>query len=107
MWSFGQKLYIYLLNFYTFLGHSQMLSRENTSDQFVLCDFIFYFFNEIKCVPPPNACMKFCLNVQVMQPYCPCCQCCHPFQILSYLPTHLPTCLLPLCLLAFTTCFAI
>lgn len=48
-------------------------------------------------------CVTFSFNVQITQPYCPCCQFCHPFQI----PSYLPTCLLPLCLLAFTTCFAI
>lgn len=39
----------------------------------------------------------FSLNVQIMQPYCPCCQFCHPFQIPSYLPTYLPATSLPAC----------
>lgn len=63
--------------------------------------FFPYDKNSDICSTTP--CVMFSLNVQITQPYCPCCQFCHPFQI----PSYLPTCLLPLCLLAFTTCFAI
>lgn len=46
---------------------------------------------------PPTPCIMLSLNVQITQPYCPCCQFCHPFQIPSYLPTYLPATSLPAC----------
>lgn len=63
----------------------------------------FFPYDKNSDIRSPTPCVMFSLNVQITQPYCPCCQFCHPFQI----PSYLPTCLLPLCLLAFTTCFAI
>lgn len=47
-------------------------------------------YNKNGDILPPTPCVMLSLNVQIMQPYCPCCQFCLPFQIPSYLPTYLP-----------------
>lgn len=62
----------------------------------------FHTTKTVTSVRPPHvSCLS--LNVQITQPYCPCCQFCHPVSrfLPTCLPTYLPTCLLPLCLLAF------
>lgn len=54
-------------------------------------------------VTSPTPCVMFSVNVQITQPYCPCCQFLSPFPD-SFLPTYLPATSLPACFFYHLLC---